>query len=861
MRNILSPFIGLLIIGLLISFSSSLLVDMWWHGSLNYLVYYLMRLGYRDVIVVAISLLQGSFIFLNFILIPTLLQFDPASLCLSSPLKHKVSKLLFKPSVGLFLISVGIFTVPILTPIYLQWEAFLLFYFNSGSSVTDPIFQKDIAFYLFAYPVIKLVQNEMLVVFSLLLATIYSAYLFCNIQLNGKRRAFPTAVKIHITLLALILIGLQGWSIIMQRFDILYIDRHEPIFFGPGFVDMNFHLPLISLTYFVFLGAATAGLVFLYSGRGKRGFLAIVALYLAMIGVKYAKWVPELIDRIYVEPNPVGIEGPNMLNHIKATQQAFGLSPIRELDYPINRSPQINTSAISAVLANIPLWDHDLLLPSFEQLQAIRPYFGFQSISADRYLLGSENLQVNVAARELKTSNLPKQAQNWNNLHFVYTHGYGVAMAYSLQKAEEPMQWLLQNLMPQTPFEQLKLSRPEIYYGLAEYPYAIVPNDASSENQNASDTLLSSAYQGDGGVPISGLFHKLVFSSYFQDANLLFTASTNKNSRVLLRRNIKDSIQRLAPFLTLDTSIYPVISNGKIYWIADAYTTSDDYPLVNKYALPNTENSNQPHINYLRNSVKIIVDAYTGRTDFFIVDANDPIAMTYRNIYPSLFKMASDIPKPFINHLSYPEALFALQMKIYARYHVPDPAAFYQQSETMDFPEVDGKKTLPYYLTVAPENTDQPGIQKPLQFLLVTSLAQSGRDNLRSVVMAGCIEAPDCDSRYVADLLTYKFPANQQIEGPAQITALINQDTEIAQQFALWKNLDIEVIKGRIIIIPIASRMIYVQPIYTAATRSNGFPQLARIVVAMNKVAAMDRTVAGAFNKLQTKLGLTGQDQ
>lgn len=846
-----------LIAGVLVFAATHFLIEIWWHASLDMLLYYLMRIAYRDVIALVVTLIQGCFIFLNFILIPLLLRFEPGQLFADLRILNRLSILMLTPSKRLFVISAVIFTIPILTPIYLHWEDFLMFYFNAGASQQDPVFGKDIDFYLFSYPLYKLLQNEMLAVFSLLFVTIGIGYWVAFRQLNKRYEELPAGVKIHLTLLILFIVAILAWSISLERFDILYVDRHEPVYFGPGFVETKFQLPLIWLNFLFFLLTAAAAISYLYRRRGLKLMSVCAAIYIAMVAIKHTHWVPALIDRFYVAPNPVTAERNNIAYNIEATLQAFGLDQVETVDYPLNRDlASIDTRAINDVLENIPLWDHELLLSGYDQLQAIRPFYGFNDVAVDRYRIGGRNVQVNVAARELNTDKLPQAAKTWNNLHFIYTHGYGVVITPSLQEANRPMQWLVRELNNLTDYEQLTIKKPEIFYGLSDYQYAIMPNDARAPQPKDGEYQLRNDLQVNGGVAISSLIRRMVFATYFADIDLLVTTNLTDSSRILFRRNIKEQVQTLAPFLTIDDNPYPVVVDHKIYWIVDAYTTSSHYPVVGRREFPFEGGENVKQLNYIRNSVKIIVDAYSGALDFYLMDRNDPVAMTYRNIYPTLFKDVEEIPEAFINHLSYPSRLLALQMTVYARYHQTSPDVYYQQSEAMNYPQVNGEKVLPYFLTIAPVGGISRADPDLYRFLLISPLTLIGRDNLGMIAMAGCIKAANCQSAYSADMAVYRFPLDQQVEGPAQISGFINQDPDISRQLTLWRQRGTTVINGRMIIVPVAGTVLYIQPIYTRAKRSTGFPQLTRIIVAMNTVPAMDTTIEGAFAKLKGKLGL-----
>ena len=346
---------------------------------------------------------------------------------------------------------------------------------------------------------------------------------------------------------------------------------------------------------------------------------------------------------------------------------------------------------------------------------------------------------------------------------------------------------------------------------------------------------------------------------------MLFSTSVNNRSRLLILRNIKERIATIAPFLKQDSSPYPVIVDQKIYWIIDAYTTSDLYPVVQPVDSPFVEHDPEKEpetINYVRNSIKIIVDAYNGSVDFYIVDPDDPIVSAYKSAYPTLFKSMSDMPKQFIRHLSYPQDLFSLQMQIYARYHQTDPNVFYQQSQALQFATMEGNVMIPYYLTI--DILDKPGRRESEheKFVLVNPYSPIGRDNLNSIVLAGCLDVENCNDEYIADIYFYAFPENVQVDGPEQVNALIEQNPEISSLFSLWDQRGSKVIRGRMLILPIEKSILYIQPIYLVSSATTSFPQLARIIVSMNQETAMGNSVESAYKQLEQKLSglLPGKD-
>ena len=636
----------------------------------------------------------------------------------------------------------------------------------------------------------------------------------------------------------------------------LYEDRHLPVFYGAGFVEMNYHLPLIILSFLLFLGTAVCTVYSLYSGKKYKLAVGLGLTYLLVLAIKQVDVIPNMIDDYYVTSNPVQSEAKYIAYNIKATSDAFNFADISVIDYALESSlTPLRSREIKKELDNIPLWDDNLILPVFEQLQSIRPYFSFYEVAVDRYELDARNVQVNLAARELDYQSLATEAKNWRNRHLVYTHGYGMVMSAANQRANHPMQWLLQNFGQNVAFDKLKLEQPEIYYGLADYQYAIVPNTEALKPAESTLGAMHTDYHGSGGLPLASLVTKAVASIFFKDQRIFFSAGINNDSRILVRRNINKRIKVIAPFLALDPDPYPVLINHKIYWIVDAYTHSVRYPLVEPIKL--VKDGRLKKINYARNSVKILIDAYNGSVDFYVVDEEDPITGTYRRLYPDLFKDLGAMPKPFIKHLSYPKAWFTLQMQIYARFHQTDPTIFYQQSEALELASMDEKPVEPYFLTLdIDEHPDSPPEEQD-KFVLVSPMSPLGRENLDSIAIAGCLAAKHCKQHYQDDIYIYKFSKQIQVEGPAQISALMNQNPEISSQFTLWNQRGSRVIRGRIIIVPVEHSMLYIQPLYLVATAAQGFPSLVKVIVAMNRHTAMADSLAEAFEQLQQKVTST----
>ncbi len=472
-----------------------------------------------------------------------------------------------------------------------------------------------------------------------------------------------------------------------------------------------------------------------------------------------------------------------------------------------------------------------------------------------RYPINNRLQQVDLAAREVNMDKLPDAAKNWENRHLRYTHGFGAVVIPAAQRGEEPMQWYLRDLEQQSPVG-MTIKRPDVYYGQENLDYAIAPNKLNAVDISASEPELKSDYRAKGGVPLSSLFRKLIYAVYYRDEKLFFSFNIDENSKILYRRNIVDRIKTLAPFLELDSDPYLAVTPNRMYWIQDAYTLSPHYPAAKAVRFPFKVGASATDIkefNYIRNSVKVVVDAYNGTTKFYISDPTDPVIQAYRKAYPGLFKDVSEMLPLLREQLRYPRDLFALQMQLYARYHQTNPDQFYQQSETWAFAQNIGvhppQPMRPYYLTI--DAPDCPELQK---FVLISPMTPVGRDNLSVLAVAGPMENETCSGLdYAGKLVIYKFP-QKQIDGPAQISALIDQDPVIREQFTLWDQRGARINRGRTIVLPIGHAVVYVQPVYITASSTTKIPQLARVIVSMGTEVVMDRSLDAALKKLMAQL-------
>lgn len=434
----------------------------------------------------------------------------------------------------------------------------------------------------------------------------------------------------------------------------------------------------------------------------------------------------------------------------------------------------------------------------------------------------------------MNTAELPKGARNWVNDHLVYTHGYGAVMTPAGQGGDEPMTWFLKGIPLESDFG-FKVDKPAVYFGLLEnYPYVIVPNDAGEFGYPKGDSNVTENYDGSVGVFINSIFRKLMFAYYLKDSDVFFTAKTNEKSRILFRRNIRERIKTLTPYLSLDRDPYAVVTGSNLYWIQDAYTTSQYYPNSASCG------SGTERINYIRNSVKIVVNAYNGKVDYYIFDNKDPVINAYRRMYPGLFKDQNQMPPEIRSQVRYPQDIFDIQMFIYAKYHQTDPEVFYQQEDIWDVgvPNLISEKqrsSLSYYLTL-----DMIELNR-FDFVLVSPVMPKGRANLRAMALAGS------DQSSYGKLIVYSFPKGELVYGPEQVNALINQDAMISQQFTLWDQVGSQVARGNMIIFPIGKMLIYIQPVYLKSSTTLKIPELKRLIMTQGQVVVMEKSLEEAF--------------
>jgi uncharacterized membrane protein (UPF0182 family) len=712
-----------------------------------------------------------------------------------------------------------------------NWDVFLRALYHVPYGQADPVYSKDIGFYLFVLPAYVAVKNWLFA--TLLLAAGFAAaayWLEGDIVIDSQRPFVSSSAIAHGSVLLGLLLAVKAFSYWLDRFHLLHGDNGVVV--GAGYTDVHLQLPVLWLLLLV----AAAGALACFENLRRRSWrlpAAAVAMLVAT-SLLLGGLVPGLFQRVYVKPNELLLETPYLKNNIALTQQAYNLHQITVKPFAVEQSLTAQAlDANRATIDNIRLWDWQPLMDTYGQMQEIRTYYRFHDVDIDRYWLNGAYQAVMLSVRELQGSLLPANAQTWVNRHVLFTHGNGVVMSPVTRKTGEGLPiFYLQNIPPEATGGP-PVTEPRIYFGEETNDYVIVKGSTPEfDYPNGADNVYA-AYQGSGGVPVGSLARRALFAWYFEDLNLLISSYIARDSRIVFRRLIQERAHTIAPFLRLDRDPYMAIVDGRLYWIQDAYTTSADFP----YAQLSSDRS----LNYIRNSVKIVVDAYNGTIDFYLADASDPIAATWRRIFPDLFKPLAQMPPELQKHIRYPEDLFRIQAQIYRAYHMDRPEVFYNREDLWQFPrQAEGGPNatlIPYYIIMR-----LPG-EPQAQFFLMLPMAPAQRQNMIAWLAARC-DPPD-----YGKLIVYEFPKDKLVYGPFQIEARINQNTEISQQLSLWNQMGSRVIRGHLIVIPIENSILYVSPLYLRA-ESGQLPELKRVIAAYGDRVVMEETLADALAAL-----------
>ena len=717
-----------------------------------------------------------------------------------------------------------------------NWDIVLRFLYQVPFGERDPVFGIDIGFYLFSLPVYVALKNWLLQVLfgsAVVAGAIYG--LRGDLTTGKPPRVLSPAAATHGSALLGLFFLVKAGSYWLDRFLLLYGDNGVVV--GASYTDVHVELPVLWLLVGLAIGASVVS----WANMRWRSYRIPAAAVVLVFGssVVLAVIYPAMFQRFYVKPSELRLETPYIEHNIALTRKAYGLAQIAVRPFAAQQG--LNLASLQsnrATIENIRLWDLQPLMDTYAQLQEIRTYYRFLSVDIDRYWLDAGYRQVMLSARELDTAMLPANAQTWVNLHLLFTHGNGVVMSPVTEKSAEGLPSLYLQDIPPASNGGPAIREPRLYFGQGVQGYVIVMGSVPEFDYPQGKENVYTAYSGHDGVGIGSAARRILFAWQFGDPNILLTSYITDKSRILLHRNIEERVRTVAPFLDLDHDPYLVVSSGHLFWILDAYTTSRWFP----YSQPATGDGT----NYIRNTVKVVVDAYNGTVEFFVSDPADPILRTYQRIFPGLFRPLDAMSQDLRQHIRYPEDLFLIQAQLYRTYHMDAPEVFYNREDLWQFPRelagidagnTPGAQMTPYYMIMR-----LPGEQRA-EFVLLLPMVPSQRENMIAWLAARC------DPSEYGKLIVYTFPKDKLVYGPFQIEARIQQNTEISQQISLWNQMGSRVIRGHLVVVPIENSILYVSPLYLRAA-SGQLPELKRVIAAYGERVVMQDTLAQALAAL-----------
>ena len=709
------------------------------------------------------------------------------------------------------------------------WMEFLKFSNGAAFGIADPVFNRDIGFYIFSLPFIKVLQSFALwtLIFSFIATTVVHLLDYAIDFKEGKVSFAPHA-RGHLSVLMGVIMFIWGLGYLIKGYELVYSPRG--VVFGASYTDVHAQLPVFR---FLAATAVVAGILFLINIYFKGWKLPATALLIMFLTTIIGGQIyPFLVQQYQVSPNELAREEQYIEHNINFTRNAFDLQDI--VEEPFTAETTLTTASLAAnanTVGNIRLWDPETLAQTYSQIQVIRPYYTFIDVDVDRYTLDGRLQQVMLSPRELATDQL--ESRTWQNEHLIFTHGYGLVMSPVAESTAEGLpELLIKDFPPQSTSPVLEVTQPAIYFGELANDYVVVDSDTEEFDYPKGDENVFTNYSGSGGIDISSWINRLAFSWRFGSLKLMVSDSINEETRILINREIEDRISMIAPFLEYDNDPYSVLVEGRIFWIQDAYTTTTSYP----YSQPLPSG-----VNYIRNSVKVVVDAYNGDVTFYVFDDGDPLLQTYMSIFPELFTPGDQIPAALREHVRYPEDLFSAQAYTYTTYHMTNPTVFYNKEDQWSVPQTSSGgqpgNMEPYYVIMGLPGDEQE------EFMLMLPFTPSTKDNM----IAWMAAKSDPDS--YGQRLVFKFPKEKLVFGPAQIQARINQDPEISRQLSLWAQRGSNVIHGNLLVIPVDESLIYVEPLYLQAERGQ-IPELKRVTVAYGARIAMAEDLGTALQQV-----------
>lgn len=716
---------------------------------------------------------------------------------------------------------------------------------DAGGDWADPVYVKPLSFYLFTLPFLLGLRNFALGLLVLSGLIFWFAARIWQVVRNAPSPGEPVVLDDLLDfsgalesrflrgLLAVLLLAL-GLNAFLSRYQML-LSNHD-FMVGMNWVDLHVRLPLAWAT----VGLCVVAAAMVMTGRWRWAMLAPVALGLQAI-------VPGIVGAVYVRPNEIAIERPYIQQHLEATRSAYGLSQrATPVDFTARMDSRFDPKEHEATLSNVRLWDWQAFHDTVTQIQTLRPYYTFPDTDVDRYMIDGKLRQVMLSPRELDIRQLRDAQSRWVNPHFIYTHGFGMVMAESneITRDGQPV-FFVQDAPAQVRSDSLKLTQPEIYYGEVVHEPVFVRSGQEEFSYPSGQDNVFSHYAGNGGIPIANPLMRAAAAVAYTDYNILLTSLITDETRMMIRRDVKSRVNALANFISWDADPYLVLTDaGRLVWTIDGYTSSNAHPYSQSLRL-----TGMGDVNYIRNSVKATVDAYTGETKLYVFQPDDPIIQAYWKLFPQLFHPQNEMPEDLRTHARYPETLFRVQAEIYRTYHMRDAQAFYNKEDAWDIARnLQGDSGEPRALNPVYIVASLPGSDKP-EFLLLLPFTPRNKDNLIGMMVARC------DGEHLGELVFLTMSKQELLFGPMQIEARINQDQEISKDLNLWNQQGSRVLRGQILTLPIADSILYVEPIYIQASKAR-MPQLRKVVLAIGNELIYRDTYQQAITELSEKMGL-----
>jgi uncharacterized membrane protein (UPF0182 family) len=803
----------------------SLYVDFLWFKEVGYEQVFLTRLGTQIALGLGFGLAFLAFFLINVLIA---LRRGPTNFVVLHEMKVVMPALeQIRPKLRLAAVLVGVaLAVPASQWGVVHWLDWLRYRHLESFGIIDPVFGRDLSFYVFTLPIWQTVVA--FVGFSLFITALVTGVAYVVQGRIWARPGFMSVARgarIHLFVLVAVGLLLLAASAMLARFELLSEGRG--IVNGAGYADIHGALPGLLIAA---VASVLAAVVVMAEAFRRSLRLTIATLItLALVHLALGELWPAAMQRFVVAPSELEREGPYIEREIAATRFAYDLDEVEEGGFPaVETLTAAQVADNAATVENIRLWESDPLKTTNQQLQEIRTYYDFVDVDHDRYTIGGQLKQVALSPRELNPAALP--SRTWINEHLTYTHGYGLAVARVSDVSPEGLPvYMVKDIPPVSSVKELEVTEPQIYFGELGAEYTFVGTRSKEFDYPSGDENVYTEYDGDGGIPLGGFLGRLLFAIHFVETKIILSDDLSADSRILIHRRVRERIERVAPFLLWENDPYMIVrQDGSLAWMLDGYTVSDRVPYAFRLGSVG---------NYVRNPVKAVVDAYHGTIHIYVVDPDDALIRNYASIFPGMFTPLAEMPEDLRAHMRYPEWLFAVQAHVYATYHMTDPQVFYNKEDLWKVANrSDGGRVAPYYTV-----TKLAGIGEKEEFILMLPFTPARKENMIAWMCARC------DPPNYGRLLLFAFPKQRLIYGPQQIESRINQDTEISKELTLWNQQGSEVIRGNLLVIPVDSSLVYFQPLYLRASAERGLPELKRIIVAYSNRIAMQSTMYDAL--------------